>query len=72
MVMQWIGQTGIRPWIVHCPDCLATKSLGPEDFNGEAKMIFKCSTCGFENQMEDPEPTNPQDESRLFFGAVSS
>jgi hypothetical protein len=31
-------------------------------------MIFECSTCGFEKEVENPEPKKPQDESRLFFG----
>ncbi|MFL6352358.1 MAG: hypothetical protein ACJ74Z_10990 [Bryobacteraceae bacterium] len=31
-------------WIVHCPDCLTTKSLGPEDFDGDAKIVLKCTT----------------------------
>jgi rubredoxin len=48
-------------WIVHCPDCLATKSLGPEDFNGETKIIFKCGICGFEKEVENPEPQETQD-----------
>ena len=43
-------------WIVHCPNCLVTKSLGPEDFRGKAKIIFTCYVCGTEKELENPEP----------------
>jgi len=48
-------------WIVHCPNCLVTESLGPEDFRGEATIIFKCSMCGFEKELENPEPQTSED-----------
>jgi hypothetical protein len=43
-------------WIVHCPNCLVTKPLGPKDFAGKTKIIFECDACGFEKEVENPEP----------------
>ena len=42
-------------WTVHCPDCLTTKSLVREDFDGAPKIVFRCSTCGYEKELENPE-----------------
>jgi hypothetical protein len=42
-------------WIVHCPDCLSTKSLTHKDFDGDAKIVFRCGGCGYEKELENPE-----------------
>jgi hypothetical protein len=47
-------------WVVSCPDCLSTQSLLREDFHGEPKIVFKCTTCGFEKELDNPEqPLEP-------------
>jgi transcription elongation factor Elf1 len=48
-------------WIVNCPACLKVKSLTREDFHGKAKIILKCEACGFEKELENPEPQRPED-----------
>lgn len=56
-------------WFMHCPECLVVRRLVREDFNGQLKIQFKCKSCGFKQEVENPEqedlPSRQADPTRL-------